>query len=555
MKKRIVAFTLAMMMVIGTAGCASGTEKETTGSAGNSTEAAGEEMTPAAENTEGDQDSITAYVGTTIFDGSLDPVKGSMSYGYPFICDALLKVNPESEYVGDLATDWKISDDALTYTFTLREGVKFSDGSDFTAEDVVFTYETVMANPGNNENVDLSRLESVKAVDDKTVEFKLKEAYSPFFDTVAMLQIVPSDAYDSEKFDQYPIGTGAYKMVQYDTNQQMILEVNENYYGEAPDIEKITLVYMDSDAAFAAAQSGQLDIVMVGTAYANETLDGMALQRFETMDVRNVNLPVLAEQTMTNQAGEEVTVGNNVTSDKAVREALSIGIDRQAIIDNAFNGIGKPAVNFTDNLVWASTDDYEDGRLDEAIGLLEDAGWKDSDGDGVREKDGLDCAFDVYSPGSDQDRFQLATALAEDAAKLGIKITVKTATWDEIVSLENCSGIVWGWGQYSPTVLDAMFDSEKFLNGSYDNVSGLMSDAVDGKIKEAIGATTQEDAIAAWKEVQKLADAEYPNLYLVNIEHCYFISDKLDISMDTQVPHPHGHGSPIVCNMADWSLK
>ena len=70
MKRRIVAFTLAMMMVIGTAGCASGTEKETTGSAGNSTEAAGEETTPAAENAEGDQDSITAYVGTTIFDGS-----------------------------------------------------------------------------------------------------------------------------------------------------------------------------------------------------------------------------------------------------------------------------------------------------------------------------------------------------------------------------------------------------------------------------------------------------------------------------------------------------
>ena len=547
MKKRIVAFTLAMMMVIGTAGCASGTKKETTGAADNAAQ------TTETANKEGDQDSITAYFGNTIFESSLDPVKGSMSYGYPFICNALIKVNPASEYVGDLATDWTISDDALTYTFTLREGVKFSDGSAFTAEDVVFTYEEVMANPGNNEKIDLAKLESVKALDDKTVEFKLKSPYSPFFDTVAMLQIVPSDAYNSEAFDKYPIGTGAYKMVQYDTNQQMILEVNENYFGEAPDIEKVTIVYMDSDAAFAAAQSGQLDIVMVGTAYANEKIDGMTLQRFETMDVRNVSLPVNPEQTIKDESGKDVKFGNNVTCDKAVREALSIGIDRQTIINNAFNGIGQPAVNFTNNLQWANTDDYKDGRVNEAIKILEDAGWKDTNGDGVREKDGLDCAFDVYALGGDQDRYQLGTALAEDAAKLGIKINMKTATWDESSALMKVSGIVWGWGQYSPTVLQSLYESDKILNGY--NASGIQSEAIDAKITEALDAATQEDAIKAWKEVQTMADAEYTNLFLVNIEHGFFVKDTIDISMDTQIPHPHGHGGPIICNMADWSMK
>lgn len=509
----------------------------------------------AATHAEEADNGVTAFVGNTIFDGSLDPIKGAMSYGYPFINNALLKVNPDSAYVGDLAEDWTISEDALTYTFRLQDGVKFSDGSDFTAEDVVFTYETVMENPAINENVDLTRLESVTAVDDSTVEFRLKEAYSPFFDTVAMLQIVPSDAYDSELFDTMPVGTGAYKVVQYDTNQQIILEANENYFGGEPDVKKVTILYMDSDAAFAAAQSGQLDIVMVGTRYADEELEGMTLTRFETMDVRNINLPVLPEQTRENAAGEEVTVGNNVTCDKAVREALSIGIDRQSIINNAFNGIGKPAVNFTDNLIWASTESYEDGRREEAEKLLEDAGWADSDGDGIREKDGQDCIFDVYAPGGDEDRYQLAVALAEDAAELGIKIEAKTATWDEIVNLQNCAGIVWGWGQYSPTVLNSLFNSELFLDGGYDNASGFENEEVDAKIAEAVSANTQEAAIRAWKEVQKLADAEYPNLYLVNIEHCYFISDALDISMDTQVPHPHGHGSPIICNMADWKLN
>ena len=114
---------------------------------------------------------ITVYIGGNIFEESMDPVKGAMSYGYPFTNNALIKVNTESEYVGDLAAEWEIDASALTYTFKLREGVKFHDGSDFTAEDVVFTYDKVKENQGENENVDLSRLESAEAVDDYTVVF------------------------------------------------------------------------------------------------------------------------------------------------------------------------------------------------------------------------------------------------------------------------------------------------------------------------------------------------------------------------------------------------
>ena len=116
---------------------------------------------------------VTAFVGTNIFEESLDPIKGGMSHGYPFINNALLRVGPDSHYVGDLATSWTVSGDALTYTFMLREDVTFSDGSPFTAEDVIFTYNQVMENPAINEYVDLSRLESVEATDDYQVVFHL----------------------------------------------------------------------------------------------------------------------------------------------------------------------------------------------------------------------------------------------------------------------------------------------------------------------------------------------------------------------------------------------
>lgn len=504
--------------------------------------------------TSGDSD-VRAYVGTTIFEESLDPVKGAMSYGYPFVNEPLIQVNSDSEYTGALAGKWEISEDALTYTFYLKEGILFSDGSKFTAEDVVFTYETVKENQANNEKVDLTRLAEVSAVDEYTVKFRLSEAYSPFLDTAAMLQIVPSDSYESTSFDTQPIGTGAYKVLQYDANQQIILGINDNYHGEKPQIEKITLVCMESDAAFAAAKSGELDIAMVGANYAGEEIDGMTAQKFETMDVRNISLPVGRERTVKDSDGNAVRAGNNVTSDKAVRQALSIGIERQKIIENAFNGIGVPAVNFTGNLLWASTESYEDGQVKEAEEILKDAGWIDSDGDGIREKDGLKCSFDVYAPADDEERYNLAAALSESAGELGIDIQVKTATWEEIGTLQYTAGIVWGWGQYSPTVLNSLFRSDLYLSGGYNNPVGYENSEADREIEKALSANSQEKAVEAWKEAQRIANEDYPYLYLANIEHCYFIRDNLDISMETQIPHPHGHGSPIICNMKDWKWK
>lgn len=492
-------------------------------------------------------DSIEMYVGTTIFDEGLDPVKGAMSYGYSFTNAALLKVNPESEYVGDMATDWKISEDALIYTFTLREGVLFSDGSPMTAEDVVYTYELVKEGQAENENVDLTRLEAVAALDEYTVEFTLSEPYSPFLDTTALLGIVPSDGYDSETFATQPIGTGPWKVVQYDPNQQIIVEPNEYYYEGAPAIGRITLMYLDNDAALSAARSGQLDLVMVSSDYAMETVEGMTLYPLETMDIRLISLPVEPEQEISG-----VTVGNNVTSDIAVRQALAIGIDRETIIQNAFNGVGQPAVGFTDNLSWANTDVYEDNRKEEAAALLEEAGWLDSDGDGVREKDGIVCAFDIYAA---EDRYPLAAALAEDAAALGIQINVHSSNWDEIAENMNTQGVLWGWGQYSPTTIDSLFNSQYAYSGGYDNVVGYKNSEVDALIEQALSSDNQSDAISYWQQAQALANADYPYLYLVNIEHCYFVSDRIDISVDTQIPHPHGHGSPVICNMKDWTWK
>lgn len=543
MKKKIVVALLTSVLAVTLGACGS---KEKAVNVSDNIEESGQKD---------EVESVNVYIGGTIFDESMDPVKGFMSYGYPFVNEALIQVNPDSKYVSDLATDWEISEDALTYTFKLREGVTFSDGSDFTAEDVVFTYEEVKKNQANNENVDLTKLASVSADGDYKVVFTLSKPYSPFLDTVAMLQIVPSDSYNSDTFDTAPIGTGAYKVAQYDANQQIIVQVNENYWDAIPDIEQVNIISMDQDTAYSNAVSGQLDVVMVSSTYINEQIANMTLHKLETMDVRNISLPTLEEQTMSDSQGNEYRVGNKVTSDLAVRKALSIGIDRQQIIDHAFNGEGIPSVNFTDNLPWASTETYEDHQVEEAKKILEEAGWEDSDGDGIREKGDVKCSFDLIAPGNDEDRYKLAAALAENVKELGIEINVRNESWDVAVEEENMTPIVWGWGQFSPTVIYSTYDSKMFLEAQYANVTGYTNAECDAAIDRALAATNQNEANLAWKEAQAIGDQEYPYLYLVNIEHSYFVKDNLDISEATQIPHPHGHGSPVICNLKDWTLN
>lgn len=551
MKRKSLILSLIVSMSLLITGC--NNAKET--NVGDNSKDKNSISTTADTAGSSSKDSITVYVGNNIFESSLDPVKGAMSYGYSFTNNALTRVNPNSEYEGDLAESWNISEDSLTYTFNLKKDIKFHDGSDFTSEDVVFTYETVKNNQADNENVDLTRLKDVEAVDDYTVKFTLSEPYSPFFDSIALLGIVPSDAYDSEDFDKSPIGTGPWKVVQYNTDQQIIVQAYENYYEGTPKIKQVTFVKMDSKSAFSNAKSGQLDIVMVDPNYSTETIDGMHLENLETMDVRNISLPCLPEQTMTDKDGNEITVGNNVTSDIAVRKALSIGINREQIIENALNGVGKKATGFTTNLSWGNPLVYDDNQKEEAEKILEEAGWIDSNGDGIREKDGVVCEFDVYTSSNDEQRYLLGSAVAEDAKELGIKINVKQGTWDELTVKARTCGIVWGWGQYSPTVLRSLLYSDLFLSGGYDNTIGYSNEQVDKLINEAIDSNNQEEAIEKWKEVQTVSSEDYPYLYIVNIEHSYFVNDSLDISIDTQIPHPHGHGAPIICNMKDWKIN
>ena len=553
MKRRVLSVLLAMFLVTSIlAGCSGGNGEDTSIESSPPTlDVPSNTPNESDESEASSQDSLVVSVGKGMDDGNYDPCKGYGMYGYGLFHTALLKITTDVQTECDLASDYTVSDDGLVYTFNIRDDVKFSDGESLTPEDVVFTFVTAK---DSGSSVDLTMMEKVEVVDGN-VQFTLNKPYSPFVRTIALLGIVAEHAYD-DSYAENPIGTGPFKVQQLDAGQQLIVEPNEYFYGTQSPFKQITFLSIDEEAALASAKSGQLDVVMVNPEYAKETVEGMHIEEIKTSDNRGFNLPCIPETT--NSAGE--TVGNNVTSDPAVRKALNIGISRQEIIDNALNGIGTASWVRFQGLPWANEEPgLEDDQVEEAQKLLEDAGWIDSDGDGIREKDGIKCEFTITGRTDDLQRYNLAVALSENAQKLGISIIAEAMDWAGSQKIARRVPVCIGTGSYSYVDVYNAFHSS--LGGvdevNLSNSSMYSNDTVDGYLDSMLAATTESEAIEFAKKAQydgeTGANVDFPYIWLVNIDHSYFVRDGLDLG--TQRIHPHGHGAPVIQNLNEWTFE
>ena len=179
---------------------------------------------------------------------TLDPCQGWGHGNTPLIQSTLIKYNEEMQFENDLALDYSLDETGRIWTFHLRGDAKFTDGKAVTARDVVFTFETAKAAQAS---VDLTFLDKAEAADDTTVIFSLSRPTSVFLNTMASVGIIPEHAYGAD-YGRNPVGSGPWKFVQWNPQEQLILEANEQYYGTVPSIKKVTIVFMSEDAAFAA---------------------------------------------------------------------------------------------------------------------------------------------------------------------------------------------------------------------------------------------------------------------------------------------------------------
>jgi len=498
----------------------------------------------------GSAEQIVLTIGGESEDG-YDPTLGWGRYGSPLFQSTLLRRDDNLDIVNDLATDYTVSEDGLTWTVTIRDDAVFSDGEPLTAADVAYTFNKAAESGGLT---DVTVLDEAVATDDTTVELRLKQPQSTFVNRLITLGIVPEHAHGPD-YARNPVGSGPYQLVQWDEGQQLIVEVNPNYYGEAPGIQRLVFLFVEEDGAFAAAKAGQSQVASVPPSLAVQSIDGMTLYDVTSVDNRGLMFPYEPATGRTTPNG--APIGNDVTADLAIRQAVNFAIDRQALVDGVLEGYGSPAYGPVSGLAWEEPKaNIEDADPERAKEILAAGGWADSNGDGVLEKGDLKAEFTILYPASDSTRQALALSAAEMLKPIGIQANVEGKSWDEITLAMHSNVVVFGWGSHDQTEMYNLYYSQA-AQGDFFNAGYYANSAIDTTLDLAMGAPSEAEAIAFWQAAQWDGDQGFTAqgdaawAWLVNLDHTYFVSDCLDIGQP-QV-EPHGHGWPITANIAEWT--
>ena len=466
----------------------------------------------------------------------------------PLIQSTLITTDLNLEFQNDLATSYECSEDGLTWTFTIRDDVKFTDGEPLTARDVAFTVNGIINSAAAE--ADLSMVDEAVVIDDTTVELHLNKPFNALLYTLAVMGIVPEHAYGPD-YGANPIGSGRYMLEQWDKGQQVILKTNPDYYGEPVKMQRVVVVFMEEDASIAAAQAGQVDVAYTSATYYDVVPAGYELLACTSVDSRGVSLPCVPAGTTKSNDGVDYAQGNDVTCDVAVRRALNYATDRNRLISNVLNGYGTPAFSVGDGLPWSSEDMICETDAELARQILEDAGWVDS-GDGIRAKDGVRCAFDLYYTAGDSARQGIAMEWANQMREIGVEVNPKGGSWDELYLHQYECPVEWGWGSNAPIEMYELNYSTGWGNfSSYENTT------VDAYLDEALAQTRIEDSYDLWKKAQW--DGEQgvaPQgaatwVWFTNIDHLYYVREGLQVA--EQKPHPHGHGWSLANNVDQWS--
>lgn len=467
----------------------------------------------------------------------------------PLIQSTLITTDEDLNFVNDLATDYLCSSDGLVWTFTIRDDVVFSDGEPLSARDVAFTLNGAIDSAMSE--ADLSMVDRAVAVNDTVVELHLNKPHNALLYTLAVLGIVPEHAYGPE-YGRNPIGSGRYVLERWDKGQQVIFTANPKYYGRKPSMERVVVVFMDEDAALAAVQKGEVDIAYTYATHARQAFEGYELAAYKTVDSRGVSLPsVPAGGTKLVEGDMAFNTGNDVTADVAVRRAINCGLDRDAVIEHVLDGYGKVAYSVGDGMPWSSPDMKVELDREKAARLLDEAGWKRGE-DGVRSRDGVRAAFDIWYSSDDSVRQALANEFASQMAELGLEVTPRGGSWDEIYLHQFSQPVLWGWGSNSPVEV-----YELNYSTGWGNYSCYESEITDAYLDEALAQTDVEASYEYWRKamwdgVEGVAPQGAATwAWIANVDHLYFKREGLDVAH--QKPHPHGHGWSLVNNVDAWS--
>lgn len=425
--KRITAALTAAVMAVSLAACS------------NNADPVGESSQPSQTDTESQAvhlnlaESWDFQYFYTIITPEVSSSSGyDITYYLTSFYDTLFEYNTDGEVVGVLAEDWAMSEDGKTYTFQIKQGVKFSDGSDLTAEDVAKSILAVPVNLGqyNGSYGRLSTIiEDAVVADEYTVELHLTQ---PYYNTLRELCLAnPFGIVSSEQFNEdltakdtfrtATYGTGPYMYAGDNDGQTWNFVRNPNYWGEAPDVDSFSIKYIpDNDAKILAMQNGEVDFL--------SGIKNISAESFEQME-QTEGFQAQADEKSLQTYYVGYNLSDPIFGDQTVREAISSAVDKDAIVESIYGGLyDKADTFFSRSLPYCDVEQtVYNFDLDHANQILDEAGYTDTDGDGIREKDGvkLSASF-MYQTGSASDD-NLVVYICDQASKIGIELTPQSA--------------------------------------------------------------------------------------------------------------------------------
>ena len=394
---------------------------------------AGEEQVKEEKVTQTPKAAEEAKVEQVLKIGAVKDFKKATE-GRSLVFETLVDVDRYGNPVPLLAESWDVSDDGLTYTFHLRKGVKFHDGTPFDAKAAKFALEWCM----NQGAAYAKYVDDVEIVDDHTIKVHLKEYYYPFLLDLASefrSKIVSPTAVEpawntSGKLVKY-IGTGQFRLVEYVKDQYAVLERNDEYWGTKPKLEKIVWkVIPDPHALVMALKTGDVDIIG-----APEHHSAIPYEEVPKLQAEK-DIEVSCQS-----YGRYQVIRFNCyvepLNDVRVRKAINYAVDKETMVKELFAGIAEPA-----SLPMCPWFKYGPSGLEgysynpeKAKALLEEAGWVDSDGDGIREKDGKKLELELLVPQGEANADVVAVYLQSELKKVGIKLNIvsmePSAAWEK----------------------------------------------------------------------------------------------------------------------------
>lgn len=417
MKKRVLSLCLAGLMAASLTGCGGA------GNAAETTAAAGAENSAAASET-GSSEAKEELVFVNYRDiRDLNPhlYAGEM-YAQEMLYETLVNITADG-YEGCLAESWDISDDGKTYTFHIRDGVKFSDGEVCDANAIKANFDAIIENKDRHTWLEMMNLlVGVSAPDDKTFVIELSEPYYPLLTELGVTRpfamISPKAMKDGSTKDGVNayIGTGPYVLTDFVTDEYAVFEANENYWGEQPKIKKITVkVIPDNQTRILALEKGEIDMI-----FGKNMIDADAINQYTGNDKFTVSL---SDPTSTRQIVLNTT--RDVLADKEVRQTLQHATNKQAISDGIFYGLEQPA-----DTLFAKTVPYCDIDLEPyaydvelAQSMLDEAGWVVG-ADKIRERDGQKLNIDLLYNSDSVTEKAIAEYLQSEYQKIGISLNI-----------------------------------------------------------------------------------------------------------------------------------